>query len=881
MHLRTTTNLICSLRRRIDGISLAVQNAGAGSGEGGVSEDADDEAAEYRTLTEKEQADLEKMVSQYEFAISNAEAFMEENVHSVLITEEMLKEGEMGKGKGWLITGTGGPLDEAIKEAEKLETRLEGYEQALAGVRRAMLEVERKNALIELADRNARSLLAELEQVITQLDLSHHHQNALMEADLSQPRGLEDALKASEALKAALNAQIHPALVRLGAVQGQRRRLEKLKGKFSQNLSRHLNNLFIHLGNDATETFSPPIDEIFSRPWPGPSPHVPPKHHAQLAPYGPLLGWARAMDRRAYTALSRIYSSSIGKLYERDLRRLFEEARAQASDVPITGPGGASGGTPGSAGAAGDKKSGLVKSYLGNPNFKDFPLKPTPVKVIQSAQEISSKLKQTTQQLGMVVGGKGSSGGSTGGSNSAPSPSPSSSSASSASSTASSAAPGHTSAGGGPLLGSDRESWAAEGSSAAHAGSPGSGVTDRRRFDEVLEKALAALEPVCLSEQKFCVRFFHLDVATPDNDKNTQTTLDAPSSEAPEEVSPNPNPLLLPQKRAEKQMNEEVRKMMGELFTSLEQELISFVAHYEKVDSFYCMSVLVRLGQHVMSAQDAGSFLTVTFGTALVHAKRSFDRLMQAQLRSIQEAKPPGGGGGAMRRSTNRTTGILPFVANFEDFAKTAESIFKGSERRADLDKWYTKLVGAMFEAIPRTAAEQHRTPPEVVKMENFHHLYALLSQLKIAVLDSLRKEAKQKYSEALKAYVTQYFGRPLEKLNLFFEGVQAKVSQGVKESEISFQMAFSKQELRRVIREYPAREVKKGLESLYRKVEKHLCEEENLLQVVWRAMQEEFIQQYKSIEELIQRCYPGSMITLDFTIEDILEFFSEIARSH
>lgn len=45
--------------------------------------------------------------------------------------------------------------------------------------------------------------------------------------------------------------------------------------------------------------------------------------------------------------------------------------------------------------------------------------------------------------------------------------------------------------------------------------------------------------------------------------------------------------------------------------------------------------------------------------------------------------------------------------------------------------------------------------------------------------------------------------------------------------------------------------------------------------------MQEEFIQQYKSIEDLIQRCYPGSMICLEFSIEDILQFFSEIARSH
>lgn len=44
-----------------------------------------------------------------------------------------------------------------------------------------------------------------------------------------------------------MNAQIHPALVRLKAIQEQKRRFEKWKAKFSQILSRHLNNLFIHM----------------------------------------------------------------------------------------------------------------------------------------------------------------------------------------------------------------------------------------------------------------------------------------------------------------------------------------------------------------------------------------------------------------------------------------------------------------------------------------------------------------------------------------------------------------------------------------------------------------------------------------------------------
>ena len=45
--------------------------------------------------------------------------------------------------------------------------------------------------------------------------------------------------------------------------------------------------------------------------------------------------------------------------------------------------------------------------------------------------------------------------------------------------------------------------------------------------------------------------------------------------------------------------------------------------------------------------------------------------------------------------------------------------------------------------------------------------------------------------------------------------------------------------------------------------------------------MQEEFIRQYKNIEDLIHRCYPGAMVALEFSIDDILTFFSDIAQSH
>ena len=74
---------------------------------------------------------------------------------------------------------------------------------------------------------------------------------------------------------------------------------------------------------------------------------------------------------------------------------------------------------------------------------------------------------------------------------------------------------------------------------------------------------------------------------------------------------------------------------------------------------------------------------------------------------------------------------------------------------------------------------------------------------------------------------------------------------------------------------------VKKGLENLYTKVEKHLVDRSSLLEVVWRDMSNEFIRQYKNYENLIKECYMGHKINFEFTEGEICEFFQVIAQSH
>ncbi|KAM3831738.1 exocyst complex component 1 isoform 6-T6 [Vipera latastei] len=391
-------------------------------------------------------------------------------------------------------------------------------------------------------------------------------------------------------------------------------------------------------------------------------------------------------------------------------------------------------------------------------------------------------------------------------------------------------------------------------------------VADRTKFDKIFEQVLSELEPLCLAEQDFISKFFklqqHLSIpGTPVSD--TEETDGGTLTKAH-------NIGGLQSAYSENQM---IRQMMTKIFRCVELELNNLIALGDKIDSFNSLYMLVKMSHHVWTAQnvDPTSFLSTTLGNVLVTVKRNFDKCISNQIKQMEDVKI----------SKKSKVGILPFVAEFEEFAALAESIFRNAERRGDLDKAYLKLIRAVFANVEKVANESQKTPRDVVMMENFHHIFATLSRLKISCLEAEKKEAKQQYTDYLQSYVIYSLGQPLEKLNHFFEGVEARVAQGVREEEVSYQLAFSKQELRKVIKEYPGKEVKKGLDNLYKKVDKHLCEEENLLQVVWHSMQDEFIRQYKHFEGLIARCYPGSGITMEFTIQDILDYFSSIAQSH
>lgn len=357
-------------------------------------------------------------------------------------------------------------IDSAIDEVETVEKALDEYEEIMSNIRDSMEKMGEKNTMIEIANKNSIKLLNELEKVVSQLDLPHSYQLALTETDLTTIKGLQTAKDAAKALQNAMSScEIDPALLRLSAVQDQRKRFDKWKAKFSSTISRHLNNLFIHLGNDLGETMSSHRDDLKL-----PKHH----HHRELGAYQELMHWMKAMDPNAYEALTKVYTSSLSKVYERDIRQFFDQSKHQ-----------------------------VTKNHVHD----------------EMNTSISGKSK--LQPKASLYG----------------------------------------------ILGLPKDQWS---STAVDS-------NERQRFDSVLEKVLTELEPIALNEQMFCINFFQLDVLSP-----TSSTKNAPSLA----VTPNKDTSLnIPQKRLDRQINEEVRRMMSELFGILENELVSFIVNFEKLDT--------------------------------------------------------------------------------------------------------------------------------------------------------------------------------------------------------------------------------------------------------------------------------------------------------
>lgn len=117
-----------------------------------------------------------------------------------------------------------------------------------------------------------------------------------------------------------------------------------------------------------------------------------------------------------------------------------------------------------------------------------------------------------------------------------------------------------------------------------------------------------------------------------------------------------------------------------------------------------------------------------------------------------------------------------------------------------------------------------------------------------------------------------------------FFEGVE-RLLKTTAPSQVSASSAFSKSALKRAVKDYSQKDLRRAVEALYKRVDKHfslaseqggvtISEEGTALVDVWKACESEMARETEMFGRLISQCYEGTGVQLEFTVADVEAFF-------
>lgn len=391
--------------------------------------------------------------------------------------------------------------------------------------------------------------------------------------------------------------------------------------------------------------------------------------------------------------------------------------------------------------------------------------------------------------------------------------------------------------------------------------------------DSMLVQILNIIFPDIIKEQNFFCLMFQLGSTSVDF-QSWVANLD--TNQAPIKDS---ELLVLRKAHRDVKIRKRIAENMERMFEGLSAELVSFGDFLAKYDWTLLVAFIAKAEAIAERCGPSDQeYLFKTLNSVLNRFRLHLDKCIDDQVKALNEQEVSG----------KKRRGILSFFSTFPAFLARLESLIGDSKTniRDQLDRGYRKVVSAMFENLDASARQSEHDEKEqlnlhIITLENMHHFYTETGGYKRnAVIGSFNEQARAAYKSHLHAYVKDVIRRPLGKLLEFFEGIETLLQTSAPQ-EVGYHISYNKAALRKVMALFPADEVKKSIGVLYKRVNKHFSEEGGLLQVVWREIQDQFIGLHTRVTQLIQTCYPDTNVGLEFSIDDLLAYFSRIAKSH
>jgi len=242
--------------------------------------------------------------------------------------------------------------------------------------------------------------------------------------------------------------------------------------------------------------------------------------------------------------------------------------------------------------------------------------------------------------------------------------------------------------------------------------------------------------------------------------------------------------------------------------------------------------------------------------------------------------------------TSKKRRGVVPFIKYFPVYIGRVESQLTDAdslEVRQIVDTAYDKIVQCMFDSLKHMAKiggeeeDKGQLNYHVIMIENMHHFVAEIAKLEVGSVTGFLKRAEAIYDENLNAYVRLVLRRPFLKILDYFEGVE-RLLKTTAPTEVASNSSYSKSSVRKVVREYNAKDIRKHVDALFKRVEKHFTEASDtttqqesgpiaqgtVMVGVWKFCEEELLRVTELFQKRISQCYANSGINLEYTIADV-----------
>ena len=344
----------------------------------------------------------------------------------------------------------------------------------------------------------------------------------------------------------------------------------------------------------------------------------------------------------------------------------------------------------------------------------------------------------------------------------------------------------------------------------------------------------------------------------------------------------------------DREMARKVTIAMEEVFAFWPSDIQNLIDWAVKQDVLNIVGVLFTLESQLAEVEETNQeFLSQTVSKIHDRLVIHFHRFIEDQTRGIEDTKV----------KIKKRRGVVAFMKTFPNFSTAIENMLPPTRFlehlpiRALVNDAYGSLNKSMFDSMKFIAKESPNAAPSgiaasgdpedkealnhhILVIENMNYYVEEVSPRSNEVLQEWILRARAEMSEHMEAYLSTVIRRPLGKLLDFLESTESLIKNTPQPPSIATRASHSKSVFKKILSSYDAKEIRRGVETLKKRVEKHFGEGDDypglsreLVVKVLKECEGRYNQVISRLEVIISDVYEGSL-EMEYRKEDVAAAF-------